>query len=273
MAGKAWCCGGSSGNGGGGGGGLAAVTTADTATVDLSGDGTSGAPLSAAVLVAPEPNGLEAAAGGLLVAPSADAGNTLAVGSDGRLFVPPASGGSTDVVGAAGSDPAPVSASRSVDVDVTESPAGTFTVGARLSPVWADITTGMGTMDETVAPNGSMQETIPGATLTIPEDGVYEVTAQANAQVIANVATGTTDALAAVTLFVNGAGVTTAYAAQWQGATPAATAGSGHMTTRRQFSAGDVVEMRVSLVNGTAATADVRFLVTPTGMGYVKITD
>lgn len=172
MAGKAWCCGGGS-SGGGGGGGLAAVTTADTPTVDLSGDGTAGAPLSAAVLVAPEPNGVEAAANGLLVAPSADAGNTLAVGSDGRLFVPP---DTTDVLGLAGSPPVAVGTSRSVGIDVTESPAGTFTVGARLSPVYGD------------GPDGSAFYGAVGlgvpvqlSTVTVPETGIYEVFVDARA--------------------------------------------------------------------------------------------
>lgn len=87
MAGKMWCCGGGS-SGGGSGGGLAAVATTDTATVDFTGDGTAGAPLSADVILAPAPNGLQETAGGLLVAPSADAGNTLTIGADGRLFVP-----------------------------------------------------------------------------------------------------------------------------------------------------------------------------------------
>jgi hypothetical protein len=55
---------------GGGGGGLTTVATQDSATVVLAGDGTSGNPLTATV------------------APSADAGNSLAYGSDGRLLVP-----------------------------------------------------------------------------------------------------------------------------------------------------------------------------------------
>lgn len=148
MAGKAWCCGGNSG-----GGGVTAITTTDTPTVDLSGDGSAGAPLTAAVLVAPEPNGVEAAPTGLLVAPSADAGNTLAVGSDGRLFVPAGAGGSTDVLGVAGSAPAPVGTGRSVDVDVAEGPAGTFNIGARVSPAWTEGVT----------------------TWAVPETGVYLV--------------------------------------------------------------------------------------------------
>ncbi|MEU9576329.1 hypothetical protein [Streptomyces chilikensis] len=70
-----------------------ALQAADTTTVDttITGTGTAADPyvVEADVIVAPEPNGLEATANGLLVAPSADAGNTLAFGADGRLFVPP----------------------------------------------------------------------------------------------------------------------------------------------------------------------------------------
>ncbi|MFJ3249062.1 hypothetical protein [Streptomyces sp. NPDC086782] len=69
------------------------LQAADTSTVDttVTGSGTAGDPfvVEADVIVAPEPNGLEATAGGLLVAPSADAGNQLSMGADGRLFVPP----------------------------------------------------------------------------------------------------------------------------------------------------------------------------------------
>ncbi|MEV6738721.1 hypothetical protein AB0N14_18020 [Streptomyces sp. NPDC051104] len=70
-----------------------ALQAADTNTVDttVSGTGTAADPyvVKSDVIVAPEPNGLEATASGLLVAPSGDAGNQLAMGSDGRLFVPP----------------------------------------------------------------------------------------------------------------------------------------------------------------------------------------
>ncbi|MFB7114827.1 hypothetical protein [Streptomyces sp. NPDC056291] len=70
-----------------------ALQSADTTTVDttVTGTGTAGDPyvVEADVIVAPEPNGLEATAQGLLVAPSSDAGNRLAMGGDGRLFVPP----------------------------------------------------------------------------------------------------------------------------------------------------------------------------------------
>ncbi|MFJ1607054.1 hypothetical protein ACIOHS_27330 [Streptomyces sp. NPDC088253] len=70
-----------------------ALQAADTNTVDMTvtGTGTSGDPyqVAADVIVAPEPNGLEETPTGLLVAPSADAGNQLAFGADGRLFVPP----------------------------------------------------------------------------------------------------------------------------------------------------------------------------------------
>ncbi|GAA2948175.1 hypothetical protein ACFPN0_15280 [Kitasatospora cinereorecta] len=70
-----------------------ALQGADTNTVDItvSGTGAAGDPYSveADVIVAPDPNGLEATPTGLLVAPSADAGNQLEFGADGRLFVPP----------------------------------------------------------------------------------------------------------------------------------------------------------------------------------------
>ncbi|MFI0827294.1 hypothetical protein ACH4Q7_22880 [Streptomyces roseolus] len=69
------------------------LTVADTETVDLTLTGTGAADdpysVEADVIVAPEPNGLEAGPTGLLVAPSADAGNVLVMGGDGRLFVPP----------------------------------------------------------------------------------------------------------------------------------------------------------------------------------------
>ncbi|MFD5570480.1 hypothetical protein [Streptomyces cadmiisoli] len=70
-----------------------ALQAGDTNTVDttVGGTGTAGDPyvVEADVIVAPEPNGLEATASGLLVTPSADAGNQLTMGGDGRLFVPP----------------------------------------------------------------------------------------------------------------------------------------------------------------------------------------
>ncbi|AIV35630.1 hypothetical protein [Streptomyces sp. CCM_MD2014] len=70
-----------------------ALQAGDTNTVDttITGTGEAGDPyvVAADVIVAPEPNGLEATDDGLLVAPSADAGNQLTMGTDGRLFVPP----------------------------------------------------------------------------------------------------------------------------------------------------------------------------------------
>ncbi|WP_328427911.1 hypothetical protein [Streptomyces sp. NBC_00443] len=154
MAGKMWCCGGGSSSGGGSGG-LAAVATTDTPTVDLSGDGTVSAPISAAVIVAPEPNGVEAAAGGLLVAPSADTGNTLSVGSDGRLFVP--AGG------------APLTVEDSSTVDLTITPSGALR---------ADVIPGSVTIPTVYASTVEYRSTAPPATysgVTIPEAGVWAV--------------------------------------------------------------------------------------------------
>lgn len=69
------------------------VQAADTTTVNttVTGTGTAADPytVEADVIVAPAPNGLEAGPTGLVVAPSADAGNVLSFGADGRLFVPP----------------------------------------------------------------------------------------------------------------------------------------------------------------------------------------
>jgi hypothetical protein len=77
----------------GGGGAPSVVTAGDTPTLNatVTGTGAAGDPyvVSGDVVVAPEPNGVEASPSGLLVAPSADAGNRLAFGSDGRLVVPP----------------------------------------------------------------------------------------------------------------------------------------------------------------------------------------
>jgi hypothetical protein len=166
MAGKAWCCGGSST---GGGGGLTSITTADSTTVDLEGDGSTGAPLTATVKVHPfEPNGLTADPLGLLVRPSGDAGNTLGIGSDGNLFVPTPP--ETTVAPVAGGAPAPVGTARSVDVDVVEGPADTFTVGARLSPPWAQ-----GGL--TPVSSAGMGVWNLGAELVVPEDGVYLIEA------------------------------------------------------------------------------------------------
>jgi hypothetical protein len=115
--------------------------------VDLEGDGSAGAPLTATVLR------------------SADAGNTLTTGTDGALFVPtPAD--TTIVTGITGGAPAPVSTTRSVDVDVTPNGVGGFQVGARLSPVWAQ--TGRVGM-ATVVPGTEGMIT----QLIVPENGVY----------------------------------------------------------------------------------------------------
>ncbi|MGW3513605.1 hypothetical protein [Streptomyces sp. NPDC000994] len=78
---------------GGGASTPTALQSRDTSTVDttVTGTGTAADPyvVEADVIVAPEPNGLEATAQGLLVAPSSDTGNRLSMGGDGRLFVPP----------------------------------------------------------------------------------------------------------------------------------------------------------------------------------------
>ncbi|MGX1301337.1 hypothetical protein RKD35_002825 [Streptomyces albogriseolus] len=184
MAGKMWCCGGGSSSGGGSGDGLAAVTVQDTPTVDLEGDGTAGNALLATVNLAAEPNALEVAPDGLLVAPSADAGNGLTLGSDGRLYAAAAAGGAVDVQGVTGSAPTPVdpAGARSVDVDVAEGPPGTFSVGARLSPVWGEIgPLNLSGTDLTHPINTATS--MPGASFTAPEPGIYEVTAKISAQV------------------------------------------------------------------------------------------
>ncbi|MEU7323423.1 hypothetical protein ABZ682_23155 [Streptomyces griseoviridis] len=74
-----------------------ALQAADTSTLNATatGSGTAGDPyvVSGDVIVAPEPNGVEAGPSGLLVSPSADADNRLAFGADNRLYVPPATTG------------------------------------------------------------------------------------------------------------------------------------------------------------------------------------
>ena len=75
------------------GGAPSVVTAGDTTTANntVTGSGAAGDPyvVTTDVIVAPEDNGVEISPSGLLVAPSADAGNRLAFGGDGRLFVPP----------------------------------------------------------------------------------------------------------------------------------------------------------------------------------------
>ncbi|MEC3995159.1 hypothetical protein VSR01_17115 [Actinacidiphila sp. DG2A-62] len=174
MGAKMWCCGGGSSSGGGGGG-LAAVTVQDTPTVDLEGDGTAGNALLATVNLAADPNALEVAPDGLLVAPSAQAGNALALGSDGRLYVPTPTD-TTNVVPVTGGAPVPAGTARSVDIDVTEGPADTFAIGARLSPAY-------GQGSEGSAFYGSVALGVPVqlSTVTVPEAGVYEVFVDARA--------------------------------------------------------------------------------------------
>jgi hypothetical protein len=125
----------------------AALVTADSDCIALTGDGTAGAPLTAAPVIDPAPgNALACGPDGLLVTPgavdcddvrpclsagdgiaydpatgvitarpSADAGNTLAFGTDGGLMVPPAAGGT----------PTAVEGSDTPTVDVTVTGTGT----------------------------------------------------------------------------------------------------------------------------------------------------
>jgi hypothetical protein len=241
LAGKAWCCGGGSG----GSGGLTSITTTGTPTVDLEGDGSAGAPLSAAVILAPAPNGLQEATGGLLVAPSADAGNTLTVGGDGRLFVPAPT--PTTVIGQPGSSPAVpsggstvVGTERSVDVDAVQSPAGTWTVGARLSPVWAQ--TGEGGIPD--PGNGAWS---PGASLIIPERGVYFFEAYVFAQLNDTPARTSDNRVIWAGLGIDGAIVKQAVATNNTWAFPDAgtfaSQGAATITLRAVLNAGQVISV------------------------------
>jgi hypothetical protein len=167
MAGKAWCCGG--GTSGSSGGGEPLVTE-NSATATLTGAGTAADPLVATAVVAPfEPNGLTAAGNGLVVRPSDDANNALIIGSDGDLYVPAAEDVISVVPVTPDGDFNPVSTERSVNVDVVESPPGTFTVGARLSVPWGD--TGVIGHD----PNPFDGTWRTGVTAVIPETGIYDV--------------------------------------------------------------------------------------------------
>jgi hypothetical protein len=229
------------------------VTTADTATVDLSGDGTAGAPISAAVLVAPEPNGIEASASGLLVAPSAQAGNTLGIGSDGRLYVPtPAD--TTNVVPAVGGAPAPVGTARSVDIDVTEGPADTFTVGARLSPVWGQSSLS----GVTSAGSGTWSL---GQQLAVPEDGIYLVEAYIDATANVYYSRASADYWISGGLFVNdvqikaGAAVVNNWSFPSGTAVSFAASGTITLTQRMQLTAGQLVQAKVNY-SGTYFTGD-----------------
>ncbi|TDC31385.1 hypothetical protein E1211_22645 [Micromonospora sp. 15K316] len=126
MGGKAWCCGGGGSSGGGGGtGGLTAVTVADTNTVDLEGNGTSGAPITARVILSPDPNGADETPNGVLVAPSADAGNALTFGSDGRLYASSSGGGGLTTV--------TVQDTPTVDLSGDGTPANPITATTKVS--------------------------------------------------------------------------------------------------------------------------------------------
>jgi len=236
MAGKMWCCGGSST---GGGGGLTSITTADSTTVDLEGDGSAGAPLTATVKVHPfEPNGLTADPLGLIVRPSGDPDNAIGIGSDGNLFVPTPTD-TTTVTGIAGTAPAPVSTTRSVDVDVTPDGAGGFQVGARLSPVWAQ--TGRVGMATVVSGTEGMI-----TSLVVPEDGVYFM--EASIEGIANIVSSVPSAERYVIgrLKVDGATMRQAHAMlnQFSTVDPESRFATSTVTLtwRRQLSAGQAIE-------------------------------
>jgi hypothetical protein len=269
MAGKAWCC-------GGGGGGLKAVAVQDTPTVDLSGDGSAGAPLTAAVVVAPEPNGLEAGAGGLLVAPSGDAGNTLVVGADGRLFVPPSPppADTTSVVGVVGGAPPAVGTARSVDIDVTEGPAGTFNVGARITPPWQQ----SGTVFHQFG-GVSVGVPIPQAGLTIPETGSYEVDIDAWGYIRSFDAWQSYDGNQRVWMDLNGAQVsgteqtlaTILFSLPAGGGQRARAAGSVSIRRRMNLNAGDVLTSMVVFDPGSYVNSDAVWI--QSNIGCLKISD
>lgn len=83
-------------------------------------------------------------------------------------------GGLPSVEGVTGGDPAPVGAGRSVDVDVAPDGTGGLQVGARLSPAFGEVLL-PAAVDMVAAGNDVWINT--GLSVTLPEAGVYEVTA------------------------------------------------------------------------------------------------
>lgn len=216
------------------GGGLTAVATQDTPTVDMSGDGTAGAPITA------------------VVNRSTDAGNTLTVGSDGALYVPTP----TDTTNVVGINPGTaVSTSRSVDIDVVEGPADTFTVGARLTPVWGTVTGG-GTSRVENIPNNS---TAPLAeTFVAPEPGVYSITVDTAGELTSGPAKNTILDIVSSYLTLNGAVVSNTtrqlaymdWGYQPDTVTNRSTdQGNGSATVQLQLNAGDTIGVRIARQN------------------------
>lgn len=233
MGAKAWCCGGGSG----GGGGLTSITTADSPTVDLEGDGSAGAPLTAAVKV------------------SADTGNQLRPGSDGALFVPTPLD-TTTLLGVAGGAPAPVdpSGARSVDIDVAETGPDQWSVGARLSPAW-------GQTSLTGVSPGTTGAWVLGPQLAVPENGIYLVEAFIDATANVFYSRASADYYIAGGLFVNDAQIKTGAAVVNSWSFPSGTtvtfaaSGTVTLTQRLQLTAGQMVQAKVA-GSGTYWTGD-----------------
>lgn len=156
MGAKAWCCGG--GSSGGGGAGLTSVSVADTATVDLEGNGTTAAPVTA------------------VVKRSTDAGNTLTVGSDGALFVPASSGGGLSSVTTADTATVDLSGDGTAGNPVT---ATVLSVPAGVAPIVANDTptvdmSGDGTTGNPLT-SVVLRSADAGNALTVGSDGALYV--------------------------------------------------------------------------------------------------